>query len=157
MNKRYVSGNIVYKDCAFCPGTTEDETHFLFYCPVYSSIRHKHIAEFMEQEGPSNLRALLETPSALVSRKVAMYVFYALKLREEILTQTNEYKLVYATQVPRMLLCWYVTICGRSEYSNFYLFTFYAFVCAYVSSPSPPPLLLPPPPPPLCMGRWPSQ
>ena len=86
VNKRYVSGNIVYKVWAFCPGTTEDETHFLFYCPVYSSIRHKDIAEFMEQDGPSNLRALLEIPSALVSRKAAVYVFYALKVRDEILT-----------------------------------------------------------------------
>jgi len=50
VNKRYESEKIVNKDCAFCPGILEDETHFLFHCPLYSSIRHKHIAEFMAQE-----------------------------------------------------------------------------------------------------------
>ena len=44
VNKRYESENIVNKDCAFCPGILEDETHFLFHCPLYSSIRHKHIS-----------------------------------------------------------------------------------------------------------------
>ena len=83
VNKRYESENIVNKDCAFCPGILEDETHFLFHCPLYSSIRHKHIAELMAQEALPTLKVLLEAPSALVSRKVAMYVFYALKLREE--------------------------------------------------------------------------
>ena len=82
MNKRYESENIVNKDCAFCPGILEDETHFLFDCPLYSSIRHKHIAEFMAQEALPTLKVLLEG----VSRKVAMYVFYALKLREEKIT-----------------------------------------------------------------------
>ena len=79
VNKRYECENIVNKECAFCPGILEDETHFLFHCPLYSSIRHKHIAEFMAQEALPTLKVLLEG----VSRKVAMYVFYALKLREE--------------------------------------------------------------------------
>ena len=83
VNKRYESENIVNKDCA---GILEDETHFLFHCPLYSSIRHKHISEFMAQEALPTLKVLLEAPSALVSRKVAMYVFYALKLREEKIT-----------------------------------------------------------------------
>ena len=86
VNKRYECENIVNKDCAFRPGILEDETHFLFDCPLYSSIRHKHIAEFMAQTALPTLKVLLEAPSALVSRKVAMYVFYALKLREEKIT-----------------------------------------------------------------------
>ena len=86
VNKRYESENIVNKDCAFCPGILEDETHFLFHCPLYSSSRHKHIAEFMAQEALPTLIVLLEAPSALFSRKIAMYVFYALKLREEKIT-----------------------------------------------------------------------
>ena len=86
MNKRYESENIVNKNCAFCPGILEDETHFLFHCPLYASIRDKHIAEFIAQEALPTLKVLLGAPSALVSRKVAMYVFYALKLREEKIT-----------------------------------------------------------------------
>ena len=37
----------------------------------------------MDQEALPTLKVLLEAPSALVSRKVAMYVFDALELREE--------------------------------------------------------------------------
>ena len=69
VNTLYESENIVNKDCAFCPGILEDETHFLFHCPLYSSIRHKHIAEFMAQEALPTLKVLLEAPSALISRK----------------------------------------------------------------------------------------
>ena len=86
VNKGYESENTVNKDCAFCPGSLEDETQFLFHCLLYSSIRHKHIAEFMDQEALPTLKVLLEAPSALVSRKVAMYVFYALKLKEDKIT-----------------------------------------------------------------------
>ena len=42
MSKRYESENIVNKECGLCPGILEDKTHFLFHCPLYSSIRHKH-------------------------------------------------------------------------------------------------------------------
>ena len=69
VNKRYESENIVNKDSAFCPGILEDGTHFLFHCPLHSSIRHKHTAELMAQEALPTLKVLLEAPSALVSRK----------------------------------------------------------------------------------------
>ena len=58
----------------------------------------------MVQEALPTLKVLLEAPSALVSRKVAMYVFYALKLREEKITYANEYNLVCAAQVLRLLI-----------------------------------------------------
>ena len=58
----------------------------------------------MAQEALPTLRVLLEAPSALVFRKVAMYDFYALKLKEEIITQANEYNLVCATHVLRLLI-----------------------------------------------------
>ena len=34
--------------CHFCPQTTETESHFLFYCPVYAYLREgmlKHVAQ----------------------------------------------------------------------------------------------------------------
>ena len=83
VNKRYGSDNVTNKNCSFCPGLLEDESHFLFHCPVYSAIRQKYIAEFTEM--PRTLNQLLETPSTFVSRKVAMYTFYALKCREKLL------------------------------------------------------------------------
>ena len=89
MNKRYVSENIVKKDCTFRIGTPGDEAHFLFHCPVYSAIRYKHNdCRIHRLEGPSTLKTLLEFPSAPVSIKVAMYDLYglSLKLREEGLT-----------------------------------------------------------------------
>ena len=69
VGKRYESEQIVNKDCAFCPGIHEDEIYFLFQCPVSFSTRHKHTAEFMDQEGPSTLKAFLEAPLALVFRE----------------------------------------------------------------------------------------
>ena len=83
VNKRYGSDNVTNKNCSFCPGLLEDESHFLFHCPVYSAIRQKYIAEFTEM--PRTFNQLLETPSTFVSRKVAMYTFYALKFREKLL------------------------------------------------------------------------
>ena len=79
VNKRYGSDNVTNKNCSFL----EDESHFLLHCPVYSAIRQKYIAEFTEM--PQALNQLLETPSTFVSRKVAMYTFYALKCREKLL------------------------------------------------------------------------
>ena len=58
VNKRYESQNIVNKNCAFCPGFLEDETHFLFHCPVYTAIRQQYIAEFTDQEVPPLLKTL---------------------------------------------------------------------------------------------------
>ena len=83
VNKRYGSDNVTNKNCSFCPGLLEDESHFLFHCPVYSAIRQKYITEFTEM--PRTLNQLLETPSTFVSRHVAMYTFYALKCREKLL------------------------------------------------------------------------
>ena len=83
VNKRYESQNIANKNCSFCPGFLEDETHFLSHCPVYTTIRQEYIAEFTDQEIKPLLKTLLEALSASVSRKVAMYTFYALKCREE--------------------------------------------------------------------------
>ena len=60
VNKRYESQNIVNENCAFCPGFLEDETHFLFHCLVYTSIRQKYIAEFTDQEVPPLLKTLLK-------------------------------------------------------------------------------------------------
>ena len=41
VNKRYGSDNVTNKNCSFCPGPLEDESHFLYHCPVYSAIRQK--------------------------------------------------------------------------------------------------------------------
>ena len=83
VNKRYGSDNVTNKNCSFCPGLLEDESHFLFHCPVYSAIRQKHIAELTEK--PRTLNQLLETPPTLLSRNVALYTLYALKFREQLL------------------------------------------------------------------------
>ena len=83
LNERYESQNIVNKNCTICPDILEDETHFLFHYPVYTAIRQKYIAKFSDQEVPPLLKTLLEAPSAVVSRKVAMCTFYALQSGED--------------------------------------------------------------------------
>ena len=71
------------KTAPFYPVVLEDETHLLFHCPVNSAIRQKYIAEFTDQEVLPLLKTLLEAPSTVVSRKVAMVTSYALKRRKE--------------------------------------------------------------------------
>ena len=130
VNKRYGSDNVTNKNCSFCPGLVEDESHFLFHCPVYSAIRQKYIAEFTEM--PRTLNQLLETPSTFVSRKVAMYIFLCFEVQRKT-ARVN---------------VWF------SEYTCFLSSTMMLCDCKHRNAIVHPP---PPPAPLLCMGRWPSQ
>ena len=59
----------------------------MLHCQVYLVIGTKYIAEVTEV--PSTLNKLLESPSAVVSTKVALSTLYDFKLREEQLVQTQ--------------------------------------------------------------------
>ena len=60
----------------------EDEIHFLFVCEGYSHFRSKYLFGCYEFE---NL-IFLQDPNINVSRKIAMYIFHALKYCEEFMT-----------------------------------------------------------------------
>lgn len=79
-NRRFLVGTIL-KDCPFCPGTLENEEHFLLNCPVYSGIRTKYLGTLLQQV--TTLKDILHDSQMDAARKVAMFVFYALNLREE--------------------------------------------------------------------------
>ena len=84
VNKRFQPENAI-KTCPFCPGVLEDEIHFLFICPVYAVVRHKYLKEFTDNDVEPTLNSVFENPSIDANRKVAMFAFYALKRREEML------------------------------------------------------------------------
>ena len=68
-----------------CPGILEDEIHFLFICSVYAGVQHKYLREFPDNDVEPSLNFVFENPSIDANRKVAMFAFYALKHREEML------------------------------------------------------------------------
>ena len=75
----------VNKTCPFCPDVLEDEFHLLFSCPVYADVQRKYLRQFIVQDVELSLNSLFKKASIVTSRKVAMFTFYALKHREELL------------------------------------------------------------------------
>ena len=61
-----------------------DEIHFLFICPFYADVRHKYL-EFTDNDVEPSLNSVFENPSTDANRKVAMFAFYALKHREDMM------------------------------------------------------------------------
>jgi hypothetical protein len=77
-NKRYAI------DSAFCPfcNCPETEVHFLLECSIYLELRKKYLHKFYKKTAFQPLTFLLQNDNEIVTRSVAMYVFYALKERE---------------------------------------------------------------------------
>ena len=73
------------KTCPFCPNVLEDEFYLFFNCPVYADIRHKYLMHFIVHYVELSFNFLFKNASIDASRKVAMFTFYALKHREELL------------------------------------------------------------------------
>lgn len=71
--------------CPFC-AVVEDEMHFLVKCPVYDELRKKYLNLFIHNPDRVSLCFLLQNENADITRNVAMYIYYALKKREEMLS-----------------------------------------------------------------------
>jgi len=87
-NKRfYYSNSISLQDCPFCPNKREDEIHFIFHCPVYTDLRKKYVDNMIitNCDLDVNFQSIMKCASVTYSRNLGMYVFYAMKLREELL------------------------------------------------------------------------
>jgi hypothetical protein len=80
VNKRYNVTNVDNRNCPFCPGIVEDEIHFIFDCPTYEPVRHKY-----DLNVDVKTLFVLQNPEADFQRKLAMFAFYGLKHREEML------------------------------------------------------------------------
>ena len=86
VNARY-SGTLQNTSCPFC-GLLEDEVHFLFYCDTYKNIRGKYIGKHfnLNKYTGNPLKCLLGSDAKHVLRDIAMYVYYAMKYREDLLS-----------------------------------------------------------------------
>ena len=49
------------------------------------SVRHKYLSEFTDNDVEPSVNSVVENPCIDANRKVAMFAFYALKHREEML------------------------------------------------------------------------
>ena len=83
VNKRYQPTNIVNQNCPFCKHNLENEYDFLFNCPLCSDIRLKYIPTLTDG---FSLQAVLTDHNSDNMRNIAMFIFYALKRREEVIT-----------------------------------------------------------------------
>lgn len=83
VNNRYTNRSNL---CPFCEAV-ENENHFLFYCPKYKDLREKYIVKYIKNAHNAPLIFLLQNENAFVTRSVAMYIFYALKLRENLVKE----------------------------------------------------------------------
>jgi len=83
VNNRYTNKSHL---CPFCEAI-ENEMHFLFHCSKYKEIREKYIMKYIKNAYDASLVFLLQNENVFVTRSVAMYLFYALKLRENLLKE----------------------------------------------------------------------
>jgi hypothetical protein len=89
VNQWYKSENEVNKNCPFCPDFLESELHLLFGCPVYGDYRCKYLRCFLQGNSEPTLHMLFENMEVNSLRNLAMFIFYALKLREELIIERN--------------------------------------------------------------------
>lgn len=82
INKRYQNAD-VNRCCPFCPNILEDEYHFLFVCPAYEEIRNKYIKDYLNEN--ANVLSFMQNSCHVLKRKCAMYLYYSLKHREEMM------------------------------------------------------------------------
>ena len=84
-NKRY--DHLLSTNCPFC-GTIENEEHFLLVCPAYQQLREKYISRYVKFSwNAKTCKYLMKGTDYGVTRSTAMYIFYAMKRREQILAQ----------------------------------------------------------------------
>ena len=87
LNTRYQFEAHADRNCPFCLNGIEDGHYFVFGCPAYHHIREKHVTHYFEDNGQPTLNIFLANPTIEVSRKCAMFVLYALKQREDVLSE----------------------------------------------------------------------
>ena len=79
-NRRYVNEQANRK-CPYCD-EDEDEKHILVVCPTYRELRVKYISKFWITLNNVTLKDLLENSNQDIVRGVAIFVYYALELRD---------------------------------------------------------------------------
>jgi len=87
INQRFAGNETRDLTCPFC-NVIENEDHFLVYCCAYDELREKYMIRHVHPHTRRNSSVLVEGSSTRMTRDVSMYIFYALKLREEKITSS---------------------------------------------------------------------
>jgi len=88
---RYNATPLNQRVCKFCSAPqVENEYHFLLVCPVYTNLRRKFLPRFCWSfANVQKFRYLMCTNSERSILNIGKYVFYAFKLRKEMLSNTQ--------------------------------------------------------------------
>ena len=68
--------------CYCCNTEIENEYHFLFVCPKYTQLRVKYIFKHCKSTTANSLTTILQSENISVLRDSGMFIFYALRIRE---------------------------------------------------------------------------
>ena len=79
INRRYERTRSLF--CPFCPNCLENEVHFLMDCPLYDDIRRKYLWTYLLK--CRTIECLIDGKNAVMTRQVAMCIYYAFKRRNE--------------------------------------------------------------------------
>ena len=78
--------NVKNKNCPFCTDHLENETHFLFVCPVYATLRVELLPkDIMAQE----YIQIIANQTSTQNKRLAEYVYKALNLRNKMIDDTT--------------------------------------------------------------------
>ena len=80
-NKIFVNEHHLKLNCPSCRDHLETEEHFLLRCPLYNDLRSKYLNQYLNSARPNVVSCLIDGQEIKKTRSVAMYVYYALKLR----------------------------------------------------------------------------
>ena len=81
---RYTNTDAEAMKCDLCNLAVENEYHLLFVCPFYQDLRCRFLGQFFDLESFINQRMeILDTQNPRRIRSLALFVFYALELRQE--------------------------------------------------------------------------
>lgn len=79
-----------YRHCPYCETVIEDEYHLFLICPLYSDLRLKYLSNYyIMQPSVEKFCDLMSSDNVKVIRNISMYLFYALKHRNEFLEVFN--------------------------------------------------------------------
>ena len=79
-NRRFVNPQANRK-CPFCV-EDEDEKHVLLICPTYKDLREKYISKYWVTLNNVTVKDLLGSVNQDMVREVAIFIYYALELRD---------------------------------------------------------------------------
>ena len=85
LTEEYRSESPEAKLCPLCKKAQEDETHFLFDCPMYADFRIKYLSEFDLATYKTQKLSILNTSNVSHVNALAKYVFFSLKFRSNTL------------------------------------------------------------------------